>query len=123
MKDRIVFFILGGIVATVGFIIGSLKSMTTEGDTRVFENIRIKGSIIVGETEKPHVEIYASENSAQVSVFNGVGNPVKSDSVTLFCSTPGEVEGIWIDGGSSIHIVRPATDFSELKSKVITPDH
>ena len=56
MKDRIIFFVLGAIVATVGYFIGSLKSTPTERDTPVFENIRVKQSLIVGEDEKPHVK-------------------------------------------------------------------
>ena len=76
MKDRIVFFIIGAITATLAFIIGSMKEASVSAqDTatkvdslEVDGDVLIKGTLIIGE--KPnHILLKSDEKDSTVLIL------------------------------------------------------
>lgn len=47
MRDRVVFFLLGATVATIAYFVGDMKKVDAQNNTRVFDNVHIKGELLI----------------------------------------------------------------------------
>lgn len=73
MKDKVVFFILGTLLATIAYLAGDLEMLTAEDKTLELEqlrvnNLRVTDTIIVGDTGKKIIMIKADNELAQISL-------------------------------------------------------
>ena len=91
MRDKIVFFVLGAVVATIAYFIGDLETLTAEDEfleidflrvnrLHVKESIVVKESIAVGGTGKSVIVIMADNERAEISMF-GAEVPENRDDV------------------------------------------
>ena len=87
MKDKIVFFILGALLATIAYLAGDLETLTAQDKPQELErlkvgvlevdNLRVKYDMYVGGNEKPFVRIVALNESADISLV-GKGEDTSS---------------------------------------------
>ena len=88
MKDRIVFFVLGAVLATVAFFVGDMDKATAQDSTRIIEeDVIIKGKLTVAGGEllikynptlvkKDHeldssISILTTDRAASIMLQNG----------------------------------------------------
>lgn len=84
---KIGYFVLGGMVATIGYIAGSMDSLIAQQDIGVFKKLHVEEIIMVGDITSPkqtYVGIHADDNTAGITVIHNrpKGLPVEaSDAV------------------------------------------
>lgn len=96
MRDKIVFFILGAVLATIAYLVGDLETLTaenkiTELDTLQVNDLFVKNSIVVGEVGRKSVVILAHPKYAEISLYGatatseipGLGHPMPNNSPIL----------------------------------------
>ena len=91
MRDRIVFFILGAVLATVAYFVGDMnKAGAQDGETTFDGNVLINGTLIVAGgsiqiQDNPHlmknvdeleslISIVADHDGAAIALYNGPSN-------------------------------------------------
>ena len=47
MRDRVVFFLLVAIVATVAYFVGDMEKVDAQDNSRIFDNVVIKGELVI----------------------------------------------------------------------------
>ena len=68
---KIGYFLLGGIVATIGYVAGSMNIIDAQQDIGQFRVLHVKENIFVGDISSPkqtHVGIHANDNTAGITV-------------------------------------------------------
>ena len=75
MRDKIVFFIFGAVLATIAYLVGDLQTLTaedkvTELDTLYVNNLIVKDSIGVGGIGKNFIYIGADDEIAQITLHS-----------------------------------------------------
>lgn len=73
MKDKVVFFILGALLATIAYLAGDLETSTAQDKTVELEKLRvaqlfITDTLMVGDRGAMYVEITADNQSARLSL-------------------------------------------------------
>ena len=76
MRDKIVFFVLGAILATIAYLIGDLETLTAEDEFLELGNLRVdrlhvKDVIIVGDRGEKFIMIMANNEYAQIDLHGG----------------------------------------------------
>ena len=73
MKDKVVFFILGALLATLAYFAGD-RHLSADNDLNVIPNLLVKElvaeSIQVGFSDTYSIRMTADDNSAEVSLSN-----------------------------------------------------
>ena len=74
MKDKVVFFILGALLATIAYLAGDLETLTAQDETLELEEIQVgnlfvKDTLYVGDRGTMYVQIGADNQSAHLSLF------------------------------------------------------
>ena len=87
MRDKIVFFILGALLATIAYLAGDLEMLTAEDKTLELEQLRVNNltvtdGIIVGDTGKKTIIIRADNELAQISL-HGIEFTEKRDNYNV----------------------------------------
>ena len=91
MRDRIVFFVLGAVLATIAYLIGDLETLTaedkiTELETLRVNNLIVRNDIVVGDIGKKPILITSTNESARI-VLSG-GEVSKTDSIRKIDNSP-----------------------------------
>ncbi|MDE0323662.1 MAG: hypothetical protein OXN27_07035 [Candidatus Poribacteria bacterium] len=47
MKDRIIFFVLGAILATIAYFVGDMRNVSAQNETAFFDNVEVLGHLSV----------------------------------------------------------------------------
>ena len=87
MKDRIVFFILGALLATIAYLAGDLETLTAQDKTLELESLKVNRLHVadimhVGGNGRPFVRINVLNKSASISVI-GTGEDVSTPRAEL----------------------------------------
>lgn len=77
MRDKIVFFVLGAVLATIAYTIGDLETLTaedeiTELDHLTVNRITVKESIVVGDVGTKPILIKSTHELAKIVLLGGV---------------------------------------------------
>ena len=104
MKDKVLFFILGAVLATIAYFLGDLET-TAEDEYREIDALRVnrlhvKDSIVVGDTGKKLIVIMADDETAQIRLDGAelsknredfLNNTGEAPSLTLAATDTGAV--------------------------------
>lgn len=87
MRDKVMFFLLGAVVATIAYCIGDLETLTAEDEYHEIDALRVNrlhvtDSIGVGDIGKKYIMIKTDNEWAQISLF-GAEMPENSDDLNL----------------------------------------
>lgn len=115
MKDRIVFFILGALLATIAYLAGGLETLTAQDKTLELESLKVDRLHVadimhVGGNGRPFVKINVLNKSAEISL---VGKGEDAPSARLSVG-----EGIMTGGYASISLIRVGEDMSSAGMRV-----
>ena len=85
MRDKVMFFLLGAVLATIAYFIGDLETLTAEDKITELDFLRVnrlvvKDSIAVGDTGGSVIVIMADNERAEISMF-GAEVPENRDEV------------------------------------------
>ena len=74
MRDKVMFFFLGAVVATIAYFIGDLETLTAEDefheiDVLSVNRLFVEHSIAVGDKGKSAIVIMADNERAEISMF------------------------------------------------------
>ena len=86
MKDKVLFFILGAVLATVTYFIGDLET-TAEDEYHEIDKLRVKSLVVkngiwVGDIGKKFIAIQTDNEYAHISLY-GAEMPENPDDLTL----------------------------------------
>ena len=87
MKDKVMFFLLGAVLATIAYFVGDLETLTAEDGYREIDALRVnrlhvKDGIGVGDIGKKYIMIKTDNEWAQISLY-GAEMPENSDDLNL----------------------------------------
>lgn len=87
MKDKVVFFILGALLATIAYFAGDLETLTAQDKITELEQLRVnhltvKDTIIVGDTGEKFIMIMANNEWAQIDL-HGAELPETRDDFNI----------------------------------------
>lgn len=107
MRDRIVFFILGAVLATIAYLVGDLETLTaedkvTELDTLRVNRLLVKDGITVGGIGKKSIVILVDDESAKISLLGGTVPSEESG----FSNTMDETPILTLAAGSDAALIR-----------------
>ena len=78
MRDKIVFFVLGAVLATIAYTIGDLETLTAETENKVVEldhlyvnRITVKEGIMIGDVGTRPILITSTNESAEIILSGG----------------------------------------------------
>ena len=76
MRDKIVFFVLGAILATIAYTIGDLETLTAEDQITELDQLRVnelvvKESIVVGDVGTKPILITSTNELAKIVLLGG----------------------------------------------------
>ena len=91
MRDRIVFFVLGAVLATTTYLIGDLETLTaedkiTELDILRVNRLEVKDDIFVGAIGKNPILITSTNESARIVLLGGELS--ETDRITKINNSP-----------------------------------
>ena len=74
MRDKVMFFLLGAVVATTAYFVGDLETLTAEDEYREIDvlgvnRLFVKDSIAVGDKGKSVIVIMADNERAEIAMF------------------------------------------------------
>lgn len=76
MRDKIVFFILGAVIATIAYLIGDLETLTAEDknvelDLLHVNRLVVKEGMVVGDYGKKFIIIETNKEYAHITLYGG----------------------------------------------------
>ena len=76
MRDKIVFFVLGAVLATIAYTIGDLETLTAEDeiirlDHLLVNRLQVKEDIIVGDIGTRPILIKSTNELAEIAILGG----------------------------------------------------
>ena len=76
MRDKIVFFVLGAVLATIAYLIGDLETLTAEDKITELDFLRVnrlvvKDGMVVGDIGKKFILISADKEVARITLYGG----------------------------------------------------
>ena len=76
MRDKIVFFVLGAILATIAYLVGSLETLTAKDQITELDQLRVnklvvKESIVVGDVGTKPILITSTNELAKIVLLGG----------------------------------------------------
>ena len=93
---KIAYFLLGGFVATIGYIAGSMDSIIAEDESIVLKSLHIEDSLtvgkrlVVGKNANNFVHIMADDESSAIRVVHGHNKNGDDLSQVMILATTGE---------------------------------
>ena len=107
MRDKVMFFLLGAVLATIAYFIGDLETLTAENKITELDFLRVnrlvvKDSIAVGDTGGSIIVIMADNERSEISMF-GAEVPENRDD---FIHNTGEAPSISLIAGGDSAVIR-----------------
>lgn len=107
MRDKVMFFLLGAVLATIAYFIGDLETLTAEDKITELDFLRVnrlvaKDSIAVGDTGGSVIVIMADNERSEISMF-GAEVPENRDD---FIDNTGEAPSISLIAGGDSAVIR-----------------
>lgn len=81
MKDKIVFFIIGAIVATIAYFLGDIN--TLNANETFLEDVFIGGQLFVGNPDQGMVSITHDGKSAHIGIHSVYAEGLNTPSISL----------------------------------------
>lgn len=114
MRDKIVFFVLGAVLATIAYLVGDLETLTAENKITELDHLRVNrlhvtGSMGVGDTGKKAILITVDNESAKI-ILSGGEWPKGYDGILRVDNSPTislRVTGSIASIGAASHSERP----------------
>ena len=91
MRDKIVFFVLGAVLATIAYLIGDLETLTaedkiTEAEILRVNRLEVRDDIFVGTIGKNPILITSTNESARIVLLGG--ELTKTDGIRKIDNSP-----------------------------------
>ena len=119
MRDKIVFFILGAVLATIAYLIGDLETLTaenkvTELDPLYLNNLVVKDHIRVGGLGKKSIVIGIENEIAHISLFGATLPAEESDFINAMTESP--ILRLTADGNAALITAKSQSKRPEAKT-------
>ena len=93
MRDKVMFFLLGAVLATTAYFLGDLETLTAEDEYREIDVLRVnrllvEHSIAVGDIGKSVIVIMADNERAEISLFGAEVPKNRDDFIDSTGETP-----------------------------------
>ena len=95
-KDRIIFFVMGALLATIAYIVGAIDSTNAEDDKKVFsQDVLIKGSLLVTDADTTRgILLRADDKDSSITVCSDFSDLKNSLQIIIATSEDGGAIGI-----------------------------